>query len=54
MLAAPNPLLLHNTQGKFGEEDIAAAYRASGGEKRLELTEALRSEEEISRWAAQK
>jgi hypothetical protein len=54
MLAAPNPLLLHNTGGKFAEEDIAAAYRATGGENRLAVTKVLRSEGEILRWAAQK
>ena len=54
MLAAPNPLLLHNTRDEFAADDIEAAYGAAGGEKRLEVTEALRSEEGILRWAAQK
>lgn len=54
MLAAPNPLLLHHTGGKFACFDIGAAYRAADAEDRLELAEAPRSEAEILRWAAQK
>ena len=53
ILAAGNPLLLHNTQGKFASGAIKAAYEAMEAEKRLEVTEVARSQEEILRWAAQ-
>jgi hypothetical protein len=54
MLAAPNPLLLHHTGGKFACFDIGAAYRAADAEDRLELAEAPLSEVDLLRWAAQK
>ena len=53
MLAAPNRLLLHNTQGKFPTEDIEAAYRAAGASENLRISSEPLSREEILKWAAQ-
>lgn len=53
VLAAGNPLFLYNTKGKPESGAIEAAYEAMEAEKRLEVTEAARTEEEILRWAAQ-
>jgi hypothetical protein len=53
MLAAGKPLLLYNTKGKLESGGTEAAYEAMEAEKRLVVTEAAWSEEEILRWAAQ-
>ena len=51
MLAAPRPLLLFDTGGAFPAGDIQAAYRASGEEKALMMSEKGLTEEEIIEWA---
>jgi len=51
MLAAPQPLLLYHTGGKFPTEDIRAAYKASAAERNLRVEEAALTEEEALRWA---
>lgn len=53
MLAAPNRLLLYNTQGKFPTADIEAAYRAAGAGDKLQIIPGPKTREEILSWAAQ-
>ncbi|QJE96621.1 alpha/beta hydrolase family protein [Luteolibacter luteus] len=52
MFAAPNRLLLYNTQGKFPTADIEAAYRAAGASDKLEIIPGPKTREEILAWAA--
>lgn len=52
MLAAPNRLLLYNTQGKFPTADIEAAYRAAGASDKLQIVPGPKTREEILTWAA--
>lgn len=52
MLAAPNRLLLYNTQGKLPTGDIEAAYRAAGASEKLEIVPGPKTREEILAWAA--
>jgi hypothetical protein len=53
MLAAPHPLVLHNTRGKFAVSDIQATYNALGSAKKLALGETPIAEDQIIRWAAE-
>jgi hypothetical protein len=53
MLAAPNRLLLYNTQDKFPVADIEAAYRAAGASDKLQIFAGPKTREEILAWAAQ-
>lgn len=52
MLAAPNRLLLYNTQGKFPTADIEAAYRAAGASDKLQIIAGPKTREEVLEWAA--
>ncbi|WP_367870553.1 alpha/beta hydrolase family protein [Luteolibacter sp. Populi] len=52
MLAAPNPLLLFNTGGKFPTADIEAGYRASGEPGKLAVQEKPLLADEVLKWAA--
>ncbi len=51
MLAAPHPLLLFNTQGKFPTADIEAAYRAAGASDKLQIFPGPKTRDEILKWA---
>jgi hypothetical protein len=53
MLAAPHPLVLHNTRGKFKVPDIQATYNALGASKKLAVGETPIAEDQIIRWAAE-
>jgi hypothetical protein len=53
MLAAPHPLVLHNTQGKFFAGDIKATYDVLGMSKKLAVGETPIAEDQIIRWAAE-
>lgn len=50
MLAAPHPLLLHNTGGKFPTDSIRAAYGALGATKKLRIESRKLSDDEIAEW----
>jgi len=50
MLAAPHPLLLHNTGDKFPTDGIRAAYRALGGSRRLRIESRKLRDDEIVEW----
>jgi len=50
MLAAPHPLLLHNTGDKFPTAAIRSAYRALGASKKLRIESKRLSDEEIAEW----
>lgn len=52
MLAAPHPLLLHNTSNRFPTEDIRAAYAALGQTKRLRIESRRLTDDEIAEWIA--
>ena len=51
-LAAPNPLLIHNTGGRFKTDWIADVYRAMGAEEALTVRRERMSEGEIVEWIA--
>ncbi len=50
MLAAPHPLLLHNTGSNFPTSGIRSAYQATQGEKKLRVESNRVSDEEILAW----
>jgi hypothetical protein len=50
LLAAPHPLLLHNTGGKFTTTSLASAYQGLGAGQKLRVEPATLSAEEISAW----
>jgi hypothetical protein len=52
MLAAPHPLLLHNTGDKFPTDAIRSAYRAAGAGKHLRIETAPLSEDMLLDWAS--
>ena len=53
MLAAPHPLLLHNTGDKSPTDAIRATYRALGAGKKLRIESRKLSDAEIADWIAQ-
>jgi len=50
MLAAPHPLLLHNTGNQFLTDAIRAAYRALGASRKLRIESRKLSDDEIADW----
>jgi hypothetical protein len=50
MLAAPHPLLLHNTGDKFPTDSVRAAYQALGQTQRLRLENRRLTEDEVVAW----
>jgi hypothetical protein len=50
MLAAPHPLLLHNTGDKFPTDAIRATYHALGADEKLRIETRKLSEDEIADW----
>jgi len=50
MLAAPHPLLLHNTGSGFATEGIKSAYKAAGATKKLRIESKRLSDEELINW----
>ena len=52
MLAAPHPLLLHNTGDKFPTDAIRATYRALGASKKLRIESRKLTDAEIAQWIA--
>ena len=50
MLAAPQPLLLHNTSTNFPTDSLRAAYRAVGASDALRIVAARLPEAELVRW----
>ena len=53
ILAAPQPLLLHNTGTNFPSLSIRTAYRAVGATQKLRLVAARLPEEELVKWVSQ-
>jgi len=53
LLAAPHPVLLHNTGGKWSTPMLSTTYQKLGSEKRLRLENARLPDEEILRWITQ-
>ena len=50
MLAAPHPLLLHNTGTGFPTDKLRSAYRALGASDRVRVVAAALPDEELVRW----
>ena len=53
MLAAPQPLLLHNTGTNFPSYSLRTAYRAVGASQKLRVVAARLPEEELVNWVLQ-
>ena len=53
MLAAPHPLLVHNTGEKFPTDALRSTYRAMGASDNLRVVAAALPNEELVRWIAQ-
>ena len=53
MLAAPHPLLLHNTGENFPTDALRPAYRAMGASDKLRVVAARLPDEELVRWISQ-
>ena len=53
MLAAPHPLVLHNTGDKFPTDGIRSAYQAVRADKKLRTESAPLSEDALLEWASQ-
>ncbi len=51
-LAAPHPLLLHNTGQDFGERELAGVYAAAGHPEHFRAERGALSPQEISQWIA--
>jgi Acetyl xylan esterase (AXE1) len=52
MLAAPHPLLLHNTGDKFPTDAIRTIYRVLGASDKLRIETRKLSDQEIAEWIA--
>jgi len=52
MLAAPHPLLLHNTGDKFPTDAIRSAYQALGASKKLRIESRRLTDDEIVEWVS--
>jgi dienelactone hydrolase len=52
LLAAPNPLLLHNAGGGFPTDRIVAGYRAVGAAERVRVDDRALSSADLATWAA--
>jgi hypothetical protein len=50
LLAAPHPLLLHNTSGRFATETLRSAYRGLGAPRKLRVEREQLSGGEIAQW----
>ena len=50
MLAAPHPLLLHNTGENFPTDALRSAYRAMGASDKLRVVAARLPDEELVKW----
>ena len=50
MLAAPHPLLLHNTGGKFVTDALRSAYQSIGASRKLQVESSQLSDEELAQW----
>jgi len=53
VLAAPHPLLLHNTGEKFPTDAVRSAYRAMGASEKVRVVAARLPEEELVQWISQ-
>ena len=50
MLAAPHPLLLHNTGTNFPTDALRSTYRAMGASDKLRVVAARLPDEELVEW----
>ena len=53
MLAAPHPLLLHNTDENFPTDALRSTYRAMGASDKLRVVASRLPDEELVRWVLQ-
>ena len=53
MLAAPHPILLHNTGGAFATEALRATYQGIGASDKLRVAAARLPDEELVSWLSQ-
>jgi hypothetical protein len=53
MLAAPHPILMHNTGGAFATESLRATYQAIGATDKLRVAAARLPDEELVSWLSQ-
>jgi hypothetical protein len=53
ILAAPHPLLLHNTGEDFPTDALRSAYRATGLRDKLRVVASRLPDEELVRWVLQ-
>jgi hypothetical protein len=53
ILAAPHPLLLHNTGANFPTDAVRSAYRAIGASDKVRVVASALPEDELVRWVWQ-
>ena len=53
MLAAPHPLLLHNTGTVFPTDSLRSTYRVTGARDKLRVVASHLPDEELARWAVE-
>ncbi len=53
MLAAPHPLLLHNTGTAFPTAALRSTYRATGAREKLRVVASRLPDEELARWVVE-
>ena len=53
MLAAPHPLVLHNTGSKFSTEALRSTYKTAGANAQLRIESNPLSDEDLVNWIAQ-
>ena len=53
MLAAPHPILMHNTGGAFATEALRATYQATGASDKFRVSAARLPDEELVSWLSQ-
>jgi hypothetical protein len=50
MLAAPHPLLLHNTGANFATEALRSVYQAAGASHKLQVESSPLADEDLEKW----
>jgi hypothetical protein len=53
MLAAPHPLLLHNTGARFPTGTLRSTYKAIGAKANVRVESNTLSDDELVKWIAQ-
>jgi hypothetical protein len=53
MLAAPHPILMHNTGAAFATEALRSTYQAAGAREKLRVSATRLPDEELVSWLSQ-